>query len=375
MDINQEARARIIAAASQLYEQGGRTDFPTVGAVRQQAKVDMNAASVVMKEWRRMQTATPAPVAAAVPDRLRQAQDAALASLWGEAQEIANEALMAAQASWDIERAEAETLRAELSSAFESQAGELTAANSRIAELERVIEQAAIRADDLARDLEDMTNAKLAAENRGALAEQRAEEIEHRADDLKSELDRAHQDVDRLRAERDEAIKECGQVRHDAERQLHAADAKIAQAQDAATSAAGKIDALRDELATMKAERTGLEREAEQIRAALADQKQASQDAAGDRDRVRAELTTLKAKAEAADQAHQEQRKAAAQEAHRVAERMTKAEADRDTARKEASAAREDAANLRGQLEALQTQQAEVMRLLAERDKPGKTPK
>lgn len=380
MDINQEARARILAAASQLYEQGGRADFPTVDAVRRQAKVDMNAASVIMKEWRRMQTATPAPVAVAVPDRLRQAQDAALASLWGEAQEIANEALKAAQASWDSERAEAETLRAEMSTAFDLQRGELDAATTRVAELERVADEAAIRAADAARVLEDMTAAKLAAENRATIAEQRAEEIARRAADLKGELERAHQDVDQLRGERDEAIKEVGQVRHDADRQLLAADAKVAQAQDAAASAALKIDALRDELATVKAkadaERTSYQRETEQMRADLAALRQAHQALAGERDRMRDELIAVKANAEAAERAQQEHRKSAAQEAHRVAERMTRAEADRDTARKDAGSAREDAANLRGQLEALQTQHAEVMRLLAERDKAaGKTAK
>jgi chromosome segregation ATPase len=84
-------------------------------------------------------------------------------------------------------------------------------------------------------------------------------------------------------------------------------------------------------------------------------------------EQMRAELATVKAKAEAADQAHQEQRKTAAQEAHRVAERMTKAEADRDTARKEASSAREDAAKLRGQVEAMQAQANDLMRALAAR--------
>ena len=64
----------------------------------------------------------------------------------------------------------------------------------------------------------------------------------------------------------------------------------------------------------------------------------------------------MKAKAEAADQ-----------EAHRVAERMTKAEADREEARKEASSAREDAARLSGQVEAMQTQASDLMRALAAR--------
>ena len=52
-----------------------------------------------------------------------------------------------------------------------------------------------------------------------------------------------------------------------------------------------------------------------------------------ERDQLRADLVRVQAKAEAADEAHQKQRASAAQEIHRIAELMTKAEADRDTAR------------------------------------------
>ncbi len=75
----------------------------------------------------------------------------------------------------------------------------------------------------------------------------------------------------------------------------------------------------------------------------------------------------MKAKAEAADQAHQEQRKTAEREAQRAAERIAKAEADQVQANKEASTAREDAAKLRGQVEAMQTQAAELVRALSDR--------
>lgn len=311
MEIAQEVRNRIVASANQLYEQAGRADFPTVDAVRRHAKVDMNAASTVMKEWRRMQTATPAPVAVVVPDRLRQVSDTALASLWAEAQEIANEALRAAQASWDAERAEAEAIREQVASAFQAQAVELDAATARVAELEKALAESVARGDILAERLDQQEAATQAATHRAELAEQHVEQIEQRAADLKAELDRAHADVDRLRTERDQA----------------AARADHATASAAAT--AERAEALRDELATVKA------------------------------------------KAEAADQAHQEQRKIAAQEAHRVAERLTKAQADRDAAVKEAGLAREDAANLRGQLETLQTQHARVMQMLGDK-KPAK---
>jgi len=76
---------------------------------------------------------------------------------------------------------------------------------------------------------------------------------------------------------------------------------------------------------------------------------------------------TVRAKAEASDQAHQEQRTSATQEARLMAERMAKADADRDIARKEAATAHEEAAKLSGQIEAMQTQVTELVRVLSER--------
>ena len=61
---------------------------------------------------------------------------------------------------------------------------------------------------------------------------------------------------------------------------------------------------------------------------------------------ARAELVKVQAKAEAQTEAHAEQRKTATAEAERTADRMTKAEAERDTARQEAATARESVANL-----------------------------
>ena len=52
-----DVRERIIAAAADLFEQSGRQAMPTVDAVRRSARVDMNAASAVMKEWRRASSA------------------------------------------------------------------------------------------------------------------------------------------------------------------------------------------------------------------------------------------------------------------------------------------------------------------------------
>jgi colicin import membrane protein len=232
MEINQETRERIVAAANQLFEQGGRGDFPTVDAVRKLSRTNMNDASAVMKEWRRMQTATAAPVAVAVPDRVQQASYTALAALWGEAQEIANESLNVAQAAWEAERTEAEKLRVELSSAFEAQVVELEALQGRFADFEARTAEAAAGAERVAGELRGQLAAMA---ERTSTAEARAVEIERRADDLKVALATAQ-----------EAAKTAG-VELEAERQRH----------EAATI---RLDATVTELVTVKA-RAEAERE------------------------------------------------------------------------------------------------------------------
>ena len=67
------------------------------------------------------------------PRQGRTAHGVALATLWSEAQALANTSLSAAQAAWDTERAEAEALRGELSEAFEAQHRELQTAQAQIA--------------------------------------------------------------------------------------------------------------------------------------------------------------------------------------------------------------------------------------------------
>jgi len=288
MDLSKDTRDRIFAAADALYEQGGRESFPTVDAVRKTARVNMNDASTGMKEWRRLQTARAAPVAVQVPAPVQQAAGAALATLWQEAQTLANESLRAAQAGWEAERLEAETLNQQMADAYEAQAGELAAAQARIAELETAAREASGLVEAQRGQLE---------EARAALADlqQRAATAEARAGELRIELDHAHQ--------------------------------ATAQAQ-----------------------------------AELAGQRKATEAAVAERDQARAELVRAQAKTEAIEQAHQEQRRQMAAEAHRQAERLTALQAERNQARKELGQAREEAARLGGQLAA---QKEQVTALLA----------
>ena len=263
MDIAQDIKDRITVAANALYEELGRSEFPTVAAVRSRAATDMNAASIVMRQWRRAQTTQSAPVTLDIPDKVRTAHSAALASLWSEAQALANTGLSAAQAAWDTERGEAEALRGELSDAFEAQHRELETAQAQITRhIEQQTHQQA-QSEALRAELAQVSQ-------RAGTAEARATEIERRANDLASELQRLH-----------------------------------------------------------------------------------------------ADLASTQATAQAERQQHTEQRKQSAQEALRVAERMTQAEADRDQERREAGKAREEAARLQGMVQAMTSQNAELMRAVA----------
>lgn len=133
MSIPTEIKERIFTAADRLYDALGRESFPTVDAVRREAKTDMNAASAVMKEWRKTQTAAPVAVAVAVPESLSKASSELVAGIWTQAQALANESLKTAETSWAAERNEYDTMRAELADAHDAQSRELDGLASQIA--------------------------------------------------------------------------------------------------------------------------------------------------------------------------------------------------------------------------------------------------
>ena len=329
-----DVRERIIAAAADLFEQSGRETMPTVDAVRRAARVDMNAASSVMKEWRRAQTAQAAPVAVAVPESVQQASSAAVATIWQQAQELANESLRSAQAAWETERGELDAMRQELAEAFERQAAELEAAGATV---EAQITVAAQQAQELAAVRQKLADASSRADK----AEARIDEIEHRAADLRAELDRAHADADRLRTEN--------------------------------TAAHAATEAARAELVKAQAKAEAIEQAHAEQHKQTAAEVEAARAAT---EATRAELVKVQAKAEAVEQAQAEQRKQAAAEAHRAAERMTKAQAERDDATKAAAEARERAAGLAGQVQAMQEQNAALVAAIKPQGepKPKKTP-
>lgn len=325
-----DVRERVIQAAQELYEQNGRESMPTVDAVRRLARVDMNAASAVMREWRRAQTAQAAPVAVTVPEVVTQAHGAALVALWQTAQELANESLRVAQAAWEAERAEADHDRQELADAYERQAAELEeirAAAERSARLHQ--EQQDTQAQALAAIRAELVTAATRAER----AEARAQEIELRAADLRSELDHAHQEQGRIRAE------------------LAAAIARAERAESQAQDAEQRAAALRGELesAHQESERSRAET------ATLAGELRQSQDAVAV---LRAQLSSIEAsKTQEVERARQER--------EQLLGELNAAKAAVSQAEAAGAEARERAAVLAGKLESEQSHSAALAALLA----------
>lgn len=248
-------RTRIFDAANALYEDTGRLLFPTVDAVRKRARVNMNDASTCMKEWRRAQTAQVAPVSVQVPAPIQQASSAALAELWSAAVTLANESLRVAQAGWDADRAESDTLAQQMASAFEEQAAELGAANVRIAELQVSMSATTTEAATLRAQLNDTLRELDIARTAAKQAEAKTKEIERRAGDLRVELDHAHQlaamaNDDRAawqqRADREIEIvrAELRKVKDDAELECARAQAALTSATRTAAKLSGQIEAL-----------------------------------------------------------------------------------------------------------------------------------
>lgn len=190
--IPQDVRERIIAVANDLYEQANRERFPTVDAVRRASRADMNAVSAVMKEWRQSQTAQALPVAVAVPESIQQAGAVAVAAVWQQATDLANQSLRTAQAAWESERAELDGMREELANGFEQQALELEALKLQVAEHENTI-------NGLRKVLDTQAQQEADAIARAETAEARNEEIEIRANDLHAELKHAHLELERQR--------------------------------------------------------------------------------------------------------------------------------------------------------------------------------
>jgi DNA repair exonuclease SbcCD ATPase subunit len=240
-----DVRERIIQSAVDLYAQAGHETFPTVDQVRRAARVDMNAASSVMREWRRQQTVKAAPVAVTIPEAVAQANSVALAALWSQAQALANESLRSAQASWESERGELDAMRQELAEAYETQAAEIERLNAQLLQQAEALESERVS-------------------GRETLA--RAAEAERSAAVLDVQLNAANAAIAQAEARFEQSEKNTQQARQ-AEQ-----GARIAEqaCQSRLESAARELDALRLELAEARTATKDSGEEAAELRGRLA---------------------------------------------------------------------------------------------------------
>jgi len=196
----------------------------------------MNTTSAVMKEWRRQQTAAPAAVAVAIPERVQEAMSAALATVWSEAQELANESLTAAKQAWETERADADAMRSELADAYESQAKELDTCKQQLTEAQ---------AENMAAEQQRQEQAQELVETAARLheLERRDQEARQRIEELRAELAQAKTHADQ---QEQQHRQELAAIREKLEQQSAAHADQLAAVQQ-------QRDTTAQELATVKA--------------------------------------------------------------------------------------------------------------------------
>ncbi|HHF3175568.1 DNA-binding protein [Vibrio parahaemolyticus] len=196
--IPSEIRDRIFQVANELYDEANREKMPTVDQVRRAAKADMNTTSSVMREWRKQQTSQVAPVIVTVPERVQDEFQGAIASAWNIAQEVANEALHAAQKGWDDERAEAKQLRSEMAQAFEVQSVELEAKTNALSQELESHNQTKSELDQARKQLQELSDQLHDRETKLTSAESKIIGQETRITELKSELMEANNQNNKL---------------------------------------------------------------------------------------------------------------------------------------------------------------------------------
>lgn len=323
MALSQEIRERIYAAADELHAASETGEYPSVEAVRQASRAGMNNVVEAMQGWRQAQRKQVQSVREPLPAGLLTVLQTAGQTLWETAQQLANESLDAARASFESEKSDLLQLSAEQSDAYETLATELQAAQSRIAELEEADRKSAETLHELQKQ-NDQGRAELAAANqRAAIAEQKATEVERRATDLRAELDRAHKEADTAHTEYSEALK-------------HA----------------------QDNASMLRAEIKELEQASETDRNKLATAQQSATDVQQSFAQAKEQIAQLEAKLAAQEQAAEAADRKQAQQA-----------ASLEKSQQAASEARERAAELAGKLDATEKQNAA---LLARLDKPAK---
>jgi colicin import membrane protein len=241
-----EVRERIHNVASDLYAKNGHQSFPALDEVRKCANVDMNVASLVLREWRKIQPVSPEPLGNKLPVPVEEAGLVAIQAVWMHAQQFANQHLRTAQAGWQTERDELDALRAELADAFERQAAELEATSQQLSMVlalntrqQQELERAAPRLDESA--------------NRLGQTESRLVGVERELSETHEKLAQSYDELRALRQQCDELRKECDVLR----KQQTALQEELRVQRSDKESAHRAVASLRQQLQEVTTERAG----------------------------------------------------------------------------------------------------------------------
>lgn len=181
------------------------------------------------------------------------------------------------------------------------------------------------------------------------------------ADSLTAQLDEAKEKIRVLEKAAEMAKAEIEKLAN----QLMTVTERAAAAEARADEQSKALDQVRHEVINARSDLDKAHRDADQANVAQIALRNAKEEIARQLDSTREELFTIRAKA----QADQEQKKIAAAEAHRTAERLISLKKERDDARKENRQVREESARLTGQIESLREQIAALM--TKNNDKPA----
>ncbi|OQX02909.1 MAG: hypothetical protein BWK73_41130 [Thiothrix lacustris] len=260
-----------------------------------------------LKEWKAKQQATVTPIREPAPEGISKRLDDVGAEIWAIALELANARLTAEREALEAIRVQLETAQQEATELADQLSADLET-------LQANYEQAMTDLETVSTHLGQARHENASMSRQLATTEARAEETTKRADDLKAELQHAH-------------------AENTAQRQRHDAETQALQAQLYTTEKA---------LQTEVANGVGL---------TLA-------------------LTHAQTQAQAAQQQQQALQERLGDEIRLMGERLATAQTEREQALQTASATREDAAGMRGELEALRVQNAALLDALKPKQLP-----
>jgi len=276
---------------------------PTLAAVRSAVGGgSYTTINEALKEWKAKQQTAVMPLREPAPEGISKRLDEVGAEVWAIALELANARLTSEREALEATRQQLETAQQEATELADQLSAELEALQAQHRQTSDDLQAASTTIETLRQE-----NASLSRQL--ATTEARAEETTKRADDLKAELQHAH-------------------AENTAQRQRHTNEVQALQS---------TLTSTNETLKTQTAEAVRLQAQLDQAQAQIANLQQQQQ-------------------------AQQERH---ANETRHVNERLTQAQTEREQAQQAASVTREDAAEMRGELEALRVQNAALLATLA----------